>query len=427
MENKIRTITYFSKEEIVSAITSRETFEVIGSGGDSSGSAEFVKKFIDNYGFTCRIKTKRSAAAFTRLFSGFGKAGKDHTTHVPDFEIEKRPGGTLLVSYVKTPSTFSQLASGAADSVAETWDKYAPSKERIVGTFVAGPGALALNKEELEAVGARTISATSKTASIVSDVVIIGATAVSDTAITAATAISSSTVTAAKSVRDHPFATVAGAVIGVGAVAAAPFTGGGSVFGAATLASSLAGAGTVAAAIGAGAAGAGACATISNAETNKIKTIALEKGVENEKAESAVKIEELSKMMVHAAEVYTQQARANEFVIALAAIGLSMAACDGSISNEENVCVEEYVIGMSRLVLPQIIRDRLHKITNAPPDFERAILYVENFDNDIWPIIDGLLEIIGEADGDINQSKQEFLDKWKSYKATALEEESNNG
>ena len=36
-----------------------------------------------------------------------------------------------------------------------------------------------------------------------------------------------------------------GAVLGVGAIAAAPFTGGGSILGAATLASSLAGVGIV--------------------------------------------------------------------------------------------------------------------------------------------------------------------------------------
>ena len=44
---------------------------------------------------------------------------------------------------------------------------------------------------------------------------------------------------------------LAGVAIGVGAVAAAPFTGGGSLLGAATLGASLSGAGTIAAASGA--------------------------------------------------------------------------------------------------------------------------------------------------------------------------------
>ena len=57
---------------------------------------------------------------------------------------------------------------------------------------------------------------------------------------------------------------LAGALIGVGAVAAAPFTGGGSLLGAATLAGSLTGAGAVAA--GAGAVGAAVGAAVADSD-----------------------------------------------------------------------------------------------------------------------------------------------------------------
>ena len=56
------------------------------------------------------------------------------------------------------------------------------------------------------------------------------------------------------------------AALGIGAVAAAPFTGGGSILGAATLAGSLAGAGAIAAATAAGAAGAGVGYALSRKE-----------------------------------------------------------------------------------------------------------------------------------------------------------------
>ena len=52
--------------------------------------------------------------------------------------------------------------------------------------------------------------------------------------------------------------TVGGAVLGVGAVAAAPFTGGGSILGAISLATSLAGAGAIAVGSAVVAGGAGA-------------------------------------------------------------------------------------------------------------------------------------------------------------------------
>ena len=51
-----------------------------------------------------------------------------------------------------------------------------------------------------------------------------------------ASSLTDAVVTAATVVIENPVATVAGSVIGVAAVAAAPFTGGGSVLAAATLA-----------------------------------------------------------------------------------------------------------------------------------------------------------------------------------------------
>ena len=58
-----------------------------------------------------------------------------------------------------------------------------------------------------------------------------------------------------------------GAVIGIGAVAAAPFTGGGSILGAATLASSLSGIGTGVAAATAGFVGAAVVDNMGEIET----------------------------------------------------------------------------------------------------------------------------------------------------------------
>ncbi len=301
--------------------------------------------------------------------------------------------------HAPTMDGIAATASVATDSVAAAWDKHAPSKETVVGTLVVGVlGALVLNKEELEAVGTRTIFAASKTASTVSD---------------AAT-------TAATTVKENPGGAIIGGVVAVAAVAAAPFTGGGSVLAAATLAESLAGAGLIAAA--AGAVGAGAGVAISNAQTNKAETNAHNDGFEKGKAESAVKIAELSKMVVSAAKAYSEQARRDEFIISLAAIGFSIAACDGAVTNEEKDCTEECVLGVSKDAVPQSIRDCLNKIAETPPNFEGAIVYIKKFDDKIWPYVDLLLEVIAESDEDINPSEQEFLTKWKNFKSVALTE-----
>ena len=64
---------------------------------------------------------------------------------------------------------------------------------------------------------------------------------------------------------------VGGAVIGVSAIAAAPFTGGGSVLAATGLLGSLAGAGTIAVATGAAAAGAAVGGALTSKEKKDIQ------------------------------------------------------------------------------------------------------------------------------------------------------------
>jgi len=326
---------------------------------------------------------------------GFKLTPQESQEPNPNFEEEDTNCETDKVSEADAEALakIKQFASDVADSVSNTWDKHAPTKEAVVGAFMAGPqGSIFLTKEELEAVGSRTFAAVSKAAATVSD----------------------AAITAAAVVKENPGTTIVGAVIGVGAVAAAPFTGGGSVLAATSLAASLTGAGGVAVAVAA--VGAGAGAAISNLQNEKIKTSEYRKGREETTSEYAVKVSELKNLLENAAKAYTDQARLNEFIIGLVAIGFALAGCDGTVSNEERDCVEEYVIGMSKTALPAGIRDHLEKLKNAPPDFNAAILYIKKFDQKIWLPVDGLLEIISEADGEMNQNEKDFLSKWMNYK-----------
>lgn len=297
----------------------------------------------------------------------------------------------------------------AAHLVSNAWDEYIPSVGDVTG--------VASNVVDMVSSGASdaanfVVEAWDEHVPSIDDV--------AEIASNVGEKVASSADSVATLVKEHPGSAMLGAGIGVLAVAAAPFTGGGSLLGGASLLTSLAGAGAVTVATATATAGAGVA--ISNIQTKKTESTSYNKGREKGKAESAVNIEELSRMVVHAAKAYSEQTRRDEFIISLAAIGLSMAACDGSISSEESACVEEYVIGMSKFVLPQNIRDFLNKMVENPPLFEDAIVHVKKLDRDIWPCIDGLLEVIGEADGDINPSEQEFLTKWENYKSIALEE-----
>lgn len=448
MAEEIRKIPFDDSSNIIEAIRAQESFEVVGCGsGNLSEAVKLVEKIVESNGYACRIYTKNRAAALAGMLvptgatqvagvlSAAGMAVHNLATYDPDFEIMKRPvDNALVVNYVKTPSKIGELASkvtnsisevwdqhipskedivntaskaadkissttsAAADSIADAWDKHAPSKEAVVGSIVVGGlGALVLDKEDVEKIGNKTIASVSEKAS----------------------SISNATAKAVNVVKENPGSTAAGVAVGVGAIAAAPFTGGGSVVGGATLIASLSGAGTVAAAVGAGTVGAGIGAAISNEQTKKLKINAYNDGIVRGKAESLIIIEKLKNEMRRAFEAYSTQVLRDDFIASLAAIGFSIAACDGPVTDEEKACVEEFILGASKSYLPHGVRDFIEKVAQEPPDFDGAMIYALNFGTELWPHIDCLLEIISESDGEINGFEQDYFTKWENYKIAA--------
>lgn len=119
-----------------------------------------------------------------------------------------------------------------------------------------------------------------------------------------------------------------GAVAGVTAIAAAPFTGGGSLLAGATIAEALAG--TMAVSTIAAAAGAGAGALVQSAEDNKIL-----KRTKEAKASSFVDGVNAGK-----AETVNELKIRDDFYLASTALSYFFARCDGHISEEEQLEID---------------------------------------------------------------------------------------
>ncbi len=185
-----------------------------------------------------------------------------------------------------------------------------------------------------------------------------------------------------------------GVALGVGAVAAAPFTGGGSILGAATLASSLAGAG--AAAAGAGAVGAAVGAVFSNEE-------------EKEKQENEKRIAEASKKASKAEKIVKAHKEHSKLILALSALGISMANADGEISPEEELELNEFVGGLSSQGYPEHIKAQIREFIYNPPSFNEALDYLENVRAIEYDEIRSLLISVMEADGKIEIMEKAYL------------------
>ena len=190
------------------------------------------------------------------------------------------------------------------------------------------------------------------------------------------------------------------AAVGVAAVAAAPFTGGGSILAATTAAGSLAGAGTLAA--GAGIVGAGVGKMMSNSEEEKQKKEVAKANIKVNKATNIVK----------EYEIHTK------LVIALTALGASMANIDGEISSEEQEELNEYVGGLASASYPEIVLEKIKSILENPPTFNEAIEHLKEVPSVEYPEIRNLLVSVMEADGIQHDKEKAFISAFDAHIAT---------
>lgn len=209
-----------------------------------------------------------------------------------------------------------------------------------------------------------------------------------------------------------------GAAIGVGAIAAAPFTGGGSLLGAATLAGSLAGAGTVAAAVGAGVAGAAVGAAMGGDDYEKGRSEGKKEGQKQGKAESAVEIAAMEKKFEELLARLDAAAVNYKAIYAMEAVAVAVASCDGEICDAERKQIEEFISGISRSVLPQEVKDKIEDLYKNPVNIKEAF-EMASATSIGMEVYDSIIQVVMHADGIKYEEEKVFIQAWNELKRVA--------
>jgi hypothetical protein len=186
------------------------------------------------------------------------------------------------------------------------------------------------------------------------------------------------------------------AALGVGAIAAAPFTGGGSILAATGAAASLAGAGTVAAAVGAGAVGAVAGAIANDEEKAEKEKAEKEKAKLNKKTEKAEKIA-------------SDHEEHTKIILALSAMGCAMANANGHISQAEKNELNEFIGGLASENYPKHIVEQIEFWNETPPTFNEGVEHLKKVEFKDYKAIREMLVMVMEADDEIHKEKRAFL------------------
>ena len=191
------------------------------------------------------------------------------------------------------------------------------------------------------------------------------------------------------------------AALGVGAVALAPFTGGGSLAGATALAGSLAGA----EALAVGAAVAGGAYGVSQARKEEEE----ERERNEEIAKLNLKADKFEKDLIEAIKSFEGDKEYFNYIIATMAMGMSIAASNGEIHPNEIEELSEFVGGIAHSNYPQDIKDKIEKLYNNPPNFSTAVKYLEKVHPNNFDSIAEMLEIVMEADGIHHKEQLAFI------------------
>jgi hypothetical protein len=302
-------------------------------------------------------------------------------------------GDALSRAYDSAKETVSDVADKVADTVSDAYD----ATRETVGNVADAVSDTASN------VYSSTVETLSDAAETVGDAVSNGYDATRDYV--------GDVVSGDKEI-DY-LKVLGGAAIGVGAIAAAPFTGGGSLVGGATLLGSLAGAGTIAAAVGAGVAGAVVAANLDGDE--QARKAGFDAGVKQAKAEQLAEISVLRDHLEKAME--SLKAAGNHFnaIIALNAVAIATAQCDGDITPSERANIELFINGLAADAIPEAVKAKIESLYQQPPTVKEVFELAKKSGMSL-SIFDEIIHLVVLSDDIVHPQEAAFIQAWNSQK-----------
>lgn len=192
------------------------------------------------------------------------------------------------------------------------------------------------------------------------------------------------------------FKILGGAAAGVGLVAAAPIFG---AVGAVTAVGAVVG-------VGVGALAGGIATKIDSDEKKEVRSNAHKEGtLAGENAAKKKFSEKLNKTK-----------KRDELLLALVAMGITMANANGVIEEEELLEIQTFTGEIEKnLCIPQEVKNAVKNILEEKPNFRTSLQYIRKIDKESYSLITDLLNIVAHADGEVSYEEKIILEKWKDF------------
>lgn len=107
-----------------------------------------------------------------------------------------------------------------------------------------------------------------------------------------------------------------------------------------------------------------------------------------------------------------------DLIIAMEAVGLACAACDGHIAPEERQEIDEFIAGVTSSDLPSHVKEKIENFASNPPNITTAFELAKKVGKGSYDLFDEIIEIVMHADGKIHKDEKTFQNAWNQL-ATA--------
>ena len=198
------------------------------------------------------------------------------------------------------------------------------------------------------------------------------------------------------------FNVLAGAAMGVAAIAALPVAGA---------------VGTVALAGGAAAAAAGALAGASLKDDDDIREEGERDGRREATAEADKKIEKLLSNFHDVEKRLGETGKYFEGILAMTAVGIACANSDGDIADEEREEINDFITGVAGDKLPIHIKEQVEQMWTNPPNVNTAFELANNLGLDSLELFSEIIDITIHADGNVHEDELVFQQAWNELVA----------
>jgi hypothetical protein len=102
-------------------------------------------------------------------------------------------------------------------------------------------------------------------------------------------------------------------------------------------------------------------------------------------------------------------------IIAMEAVGVSCAACDGDFSDNEREEIGEFVKGMIAQSLPKDVKEKIQDIYDNPPTVKEAFMLAKDSGMSL-DVYEDLIRFVMEIDG-VKPEEVAFVHTWNQLKA----------